>query len=120
VSLRDLIGTADYINHAIPDQEEIEGAITRLSTAGLATLRDELFFLTAAGRALWEEPGAKGRSLLKKWERVAERLRTAEFPELEVSPYKLETGRFEKVLREYHEGFSKTLENTQHKKQKPQ
>lgn len=37
--LTDVIGAADYINHAIPTREELESAFTRLNAAGLLRKR---------------------------------------------------------------------------------
>jgi hypothetical protein len=104
-SLRDLIATADYINHAIPNDDEIEGAINRLSAAGLVTVEDDHFYLTADARLLLSELRTKRTTLLQAWELVEERLQSAEFPMLEVPTFKLAPGKFKAASHSYQDLF---------------
>jgi hypothetical protein len=119
-SLRDLIATADYINHAIPNADEVEGAINRLSGAGLVIVEDNCFYLTGAGRTLLHELRAKRPSLLQTWALVEERLLAVEFPELEVPAFKLEPAQFEDAKNSYLDLISNTKEKTKRKKKLPQ
>src|SRR5215510_10349012 len=54
VSLDHIIAVADMLNHAIPMEEEVKKAITRLSSAGLIRVEDESFILTETGYQLHE------------------------------------------------------------------
>lgn len=119
-SLRDLIATADYINHAIPNADEVEGAISRLSSAGLVTVEDDCFYLTNAGRALLNELRAKRPSLGKTWALVEERLPTLEIPELEAPAFKLDPAQFEDAKNSYMDLISNTKEKSRRKKKLPQ
>ena len=100
-SLRDLIATADYINHAIPTDEEIEGGINRLARAGLVTVEEGYFHLTPAGRLLLREFHGKRDSLLKVWERVDGHLQTLKLPELEVQAFTLKRGQSRAAYKSY-------------------
>lgn len=52
-TLRGVIGVADYLNHAIPTEEEFTGAVGRLVAAGLAGCDPaaDRYWLTPAGQA---------------------------------------------------------------------
>jgi hypothetical protein len=52
-TLRGIIATADYLNHAVPDEAEFTGALDRLCAAGLAgyDLVAGRYWLTPAGHA---------------------------------------------------------------------
>jgi len=115
-SLRDLIATADYINHAIPTDDEIEAAINRLSSAGLVTVQDDHFYLTAAGRIVLQEFHGKRTSLLKMWELVGKQLDSAEFPQLEIPAFKLKPEQFRAAYNSYYELISHTEKKPARKK----
>ncbi len=115
-SLRDLIATADYINHAIPTDEEIEGAINRLSSAGLVIVQEGHFHLSPAGRIILQEFHGKRTSLLKMWELVEKQLESMEFPELEVPPFKLKPEQFRTAYNSYYELISHTEKKSTRKK----
>src|SRR5690349_682583 len=91
-SLRDLIATAEYINHAIPSEDEIEGAINRLASAGLVTVEEDYFYVTRAGRDALRQFHRKGVSLLQVWELVENYLATTELPNIELPAFKLKPG----------------------------
>ncbi|GAA3191756.1 hypothetical protein ACFO1B_41180 [Dactylosporangium siamense] len=59
-TLRGVIGTADYLNHAIPTEPELTGAVDRLSAAGLAgyDVAAGRFWLTPDGHASPAHRGA--------------------------------------------------------------
>ena len=63
-----VIGTADFINHAIPTEDEVAGGVERLSAAGLVELRRRRLRLTRAGRRLYRE--MKGGSWFDEWHRL--------------------------------------------------
>ena len=54
-SLDSLIGTADYINHAIPMYEELFGALNRLQAAGLIKQVKEQFIATLQAVKLYRK-----------------------------------------------------------------
>ena len=100
-SLRDLFATADYINHAAPTAGDIEGAIYRLSRAGLVTVRDDSFYLTNAGRGLLRGIRAKNPALPQAWKEAEERLHSSEFPQLTITAYQLDPDKFHKAYHNY-------------------
>ena len=115
-SLRDLIATADYINHSIPNDDEIEGAINRLAGAGLVMVQEEHFHLTPAGRMVLREFHQKEASLLQIWELLEKHLDSAEFPELELPAFKLRPGQFRAAYNSYFDLISTNREKRTPKK----
>lgn len=51
-SLTDVVAAADAINHAIPGEDEVAGAVGKLVGAGLVSVQAGEFELTASGRAM--------------------------------------------------------------------
>lgn len=115
-SLRDLIATADYINHAIPSEDEIEGAINRLGTAGLVTVEDDYFYVTRAGREALRQFHRKGVRLLQVWELLENYLATAELPSLEFPAFKLKSGQLKTASNSYYDLISTSKEKSARKK----
>lgn len=72
-TLEGLIGQADYINHAIPNPDEVRGGLNRLIEAGLVDLADETFGMTAAGLALHAKAG-KRAYVWTEWKRLEQAL----------------------------------------------
>jgi hypothetical protein len=107
-SLEDLIAKADWINHAIPTEAEVEGAINRLAKAGLVDFQNSNLFLTHAGKELHEYIHSQGRSVLKLWERLEKHLNTASFPFVEVSDFKIKPKELHNAYKKYNKQFWKT------------
>jgi hypothetical protein len=72
VSLDDVIGTADAINHAIPLDTELMDGLNRLIAARLVSDTEDSFALTPAGEALH----AKVRKRAGQWKQF-DRLKDA-------------------------------------------
>ncbi|MER7419251.1 hypothetical protein ABT346_21130 [Micromonospora peucetia] len=53
VRLADVLSTADHLNQAIPERHEVEAAVRRLVGAGLVSVTDGWFRITADGEHLW-------------------------------------------------------------------
>jgi hypothetical protein len=68
-SLDVLIGTADWINHAIPLDDELRGGLNRLIAAGLISESEDRFRLTEAGEALHAK-AQKRAGLRKEFDRL--------------------------------------------------
>ncbi|MEV4202397.1 hypothetical protein [Micromonospora globbae] len=60
VRLADVLSTADHLNRAIPQRQEVEAAVRRLVGAGLVSVSDGWFRITAEGERLWRSrPSAR-------------------------------------------------------------
>ena len=105
VSLEDLIRVADYINHAIPSHEEIEGAVNRFLAAGLVNIDVDKFCLTSAGAALYRRVREKSNNMLKQWEIMAEYIKEIEFEKVDVAWWKLDPDEKEKAYQQYSKKF---------------
>ncbi|MEH1016690.1 hypothetical protein V6U90_26770 [Micromonospora sp. CPCC 206060] len=60
VRLADVLSTADHLNRAIPERHEVEEAVRRLAGAGLVSVTDGWFRITAAGEQLWRSRPSAG------------------------------------------------------------
>lgn len=88
-TLEALLAKADWINHAILTAEEIEGAVNRLSAAGLVKFEGQIFFLTESGRALYKEFHDRKGSMLTLWKELEKHLNQSDFPVVAVPAFKL-------------------------------
>ncbi|HEX2696171.1 MAG TPA: hypothetical protein VHM28_00590 [Anaerolineales bacterium] len=105
VDLRTVIATADYINHAIPTKEEIEGAVNRLAAAGLIGVEGGLFKLTPSGSRLYGRIAPSGKSLIKAWKELEQYFNSAELPAVRIKKFKFKAGQFEAAHKQYTEQF---------------
>jgi hypothetical protein len=60
VRLTDVLSTADHLNQAIPERREVEAAVRRLVGAGLVSVADGWFRITAEGERLWRTRPSAG------------------------------------------------------------
>ncbi|MGB2569586.1 hypothetical protein ACPFP2_14200 [Micromonospora citrea] len=60
VRLADVISTADHLNQAIPDRDDVETAVRRLVGAGLVIVSDGWFRITPDGERLWRTRPSAG------------------------------------------------------------
>ncbi|MGK5520092.1 hypothetical protein ACSNN9_12125 [Micromonospora sp. URMC 107] len=60
VRLADVLSTADHLNQAIPERHEVEAAVRRLVGAGLVSVSDGWFRITADGERLWRTRPSAG------------------------------------------------------------
>ena len=58
--LRDIVGAADYYNHAIPTEDELVQGLRRLMASGLVREEERKFAATPAGRTLWNSSSGNG------------------------------------------------------------
>jgi hypothetical protein len=117
-SLEDLIAKADYINHAIPAADEVEGAINRLSKAGLIHVGDAKFFLTDPGKELFEYVHSERVSMLTLWDKLENHLNNSNFPVLKIEDFKLSPGEHQAAYEKYSQRFRRTLTKIASKKKK--
>jgi hypothetical protein len=117
VNLVDMLNTADYINHAIPTEAEIEGAVNRLSAAGLITCKEELFKLTASGKKIRDRFAPRGKSLLDAWNNIEEHLNSTDFRNLKIPQFKLKSGQLDTAYQTYAKRFRKILKTIESKEE---
>jgi hypothetical protein len=80
VTLPDLIGAGDYINHAILLDEEINDAVARLDAVRLVRVEDDELAVTAEGSRLYDEATASIRTILEATDAVNRALNRLELP----------------------------------------
>ncbi len=103
VSLDHIIAVADLLNHAIPTEEEVEKAITRLSNAGLARVEGESFILTETGFELQEAIRKKKGALFTLVKRMEKYINKQDFPILDTSEFKLAPSQLDNAYGIYHQ-----------------
>lgn len=101
VSLVDLISTADYIDHAIPTREEVEGAVNRFLRFGMLEVQQGIFYLTAVLKREYEVICSKNKSYMKQWERLYDLLQEQSFPVQQHEPYVLSEECFAHACNSY-------------------
>ena len=103
--LRAFVAAADHINCAIPLEEEIAGAVSRLRAAGLVSEKLGTFHLTPSGDAIFACAGgspAPPRSQFKVTARELAKLSVPTNPEpysLDQSLYKAAVAQYSKSMR---------------------
>ena len=98
-TLVEMIGAADWVNHAVLLEDEVESALGKLTGAGLVRIYEEWTFeLTDEGASLWSE-GA--RDLQSQLEPIEAQLSAFEPGRGSV---KLPRGVMEQALSDYRSG----------------
>lgn len=98
--LWEVMGAADWINHAPLLDEEIERGVDLLSRSGLVSVTEDLLFeLTPNGRALIERCGS--RSLHTMWDRLTDAL--PQLPTRDESSWRLDATAAREANRRYSE-----------------
>jgi hypothetical protein len=108
-TLDSLIATADWINHAIPTQDEIEGAVNRLAQAGLLHMEADNFFMTEQGIELYRAIMDKKGAILKHWMKMEKLLNETDLPVLVTEEFHLPSNQLEDAYQRYIKRFSPNL-----------
>jgi hypothetical protein len=61
-SLADVLAAADFLHHAVPTRDELEGSVRRLAGAGLIRIEDDLVEIAPSGEQLWRTRPFSGLS----------------------------------------------------------
>ena len=77
--LKDIVATADWVNHAIPLEEELTGGLNRLITGGYVSRSRGSFALTHAGEALHQNV-KKRAGIWTQFDRLAMAFESLESP----------------------------------------
>jgi hypothetical protein len=98
-TLLEVIGAADWINHAVLLEDEFTSALGKLTGAGLVRIYEEWTFeLTDEGASLWSE----GAGDLQRQLQLIEAQLSAFEPGR--APVKLPRGVMDRALEEYRQG----------------
>ena len=114
-SLRDVIAAADYINHAIPTIEEIEGAVNRLTAARLIWIRNNRFGLTDSGKVLVRSVARRKRHILDQWKLVQQHLASSDLSCADVPMWTLKPHEFASAHEQYSKEFLQSYEDFEKK-----
>jgi len=101
-----VIGAADGNNHAIPNQGEVEKAISHLLGAGLIDITDDKFSLTSPGQEIFQRENAvAGRGHITRFLELADKWRTTPPSHADPIPWRLKPGQLEAAYAAYHQRF---------------
>ena len=107
-TLESILAAADWINHAIPTQAEIEGAVNRFMQADLLHMKADKFFLTERGLGLYRAIMDKKGAILKHWKKMEKLLNETDLPVLAAEEFHLPSSQLEDAYQRYIKRFSKT------------
>jgi hypothetical protein len=106
VTLDRIIGTADSINHAIPTQKEIEGAINRLSHAELISIKGHTFAVTEPGNKLLIKASQTAKSIYDEWKIIEQLLKTISVPQVSNPDWELSESDFQVAYERYRRAIA--------------
>jgi hypothetical protein len=99
-TLRALIATADYINHAVPTYDELSGSLRHLVQAGYVIKRADRYCATPAIRSYYTQITRPRRSINKDWQAVERFLQTTVVTQT-CSARRLSRAAYDKAVRAY-------------------
>jgi hypothetical protein len=99
-TLRALIATADYINHAVPTYDELSESLQHLMQAGYVIKRADRYCATPAIRSYYEQATHPRRSINKDWQDVERFLQTIEVTK-SITCRRLSRAAYDKAVRAY-------------------
>ena len=99
-TLRELIATADYVNHAIPTYDELSESLRHLSQAGYVIKQADRYCATPAIRSYYTQATHPGRAINKDWQDVERFLQTNVVTQTS-SARRLSRAAYEKAVRAY-------------------
>jgi hypothetical protein len=100
-----IIANADAINHAIPNDEEIEGALDRAIKAGLIEINNGKFRFKKENKGEIEAVVNKSKSIFKSWENLEKYLNKKSWPIVTQDNFKLKPGETKKAYEKYNKKF---------------
>lgn len=73
---KNILGTADYINHAVPTEQELEGALKRGMEAGLLVSEDGRYHFSEKYRKQMKKIFNSSKNIFKVWDELEKFLET--------------------------------------------
>lgn len=108
-SLLELVGTADYIDHAVPTHEELHGAINRLLSARLLTTRRRKLRVTPRAEQLMQKVEASCKRAVRRRLNGLRRLMDCPCCGVELKTvrwrYELDAEEYSELLKAYQATF---------------
>ena len=103
-SLRDIIASGDYINHAVFNFDELAHGIAKLQALDYIKQKKEKFLLTDKFLNDFKEILLKHKNIIKLTDKIFEHLSTIEIKENQITKVKLiDKSSFESACKEYLE-----------------
>lgn len=76
INREEILAAADHINHAVPTNEELEGALKRGIETGLIASKKEKYFYTEKYRNLIKKIFSSRKDIFKVWDELEQFLTT--------------------------------------------
>jgi hypothetical protein len=99
-TLRNLIATADYINHAIPTYEELSDGLLHLMPADYVIKQTDRYCATPVIRSYYATVTRPRRSINQDWQAVMHFLQTTAVTQ-SASAHRLSRAAYDKAVRAY-------------------
>jgi len=103
-SLQTIIGVADYINHAIPTQNELQTSLGWLQAQGLIKKEGDNYLLTETGSVLRKSVSRK-RSIHELWDAIEAKI--SEMPKIAFQPENISAAEIHAAYEDYVKGTAK-------------
>jgi hypothetical protein len=100
LTLRDLIATADYVNHAVLTYDELADSLQHLRQAGYVVKQADRYCATSVIRSYYTQVTRPRRSLDKDWQAVEHFLHTTAVTQT-ASARRLSRAAYDKAVRAY-------------------
>ena len=97
-SLQDIVGVADFINHAIPTQNELQVSLGWLQAQGLIKKEEGNYLLTEAGVTLRKSVSHK-RKIFDQWDAVDAKF--SQMPKIAVQPEDISAAEVDTAYKDY-------------------
>lgn len=102
VTLTELIGAGDGLNHAIFTDDELEQGLTKLRAAGLLEWDGDVITLTEKASSLCDEAVESMQYIRQAMKTIEEELRAIDLREADLMPIKLDTSAVDAAIEAYH------------------
>jgi hypothetical protein len=100
MTLRDLIATADYVNHAIPTYDELADGLQHLRQAGYVIKQADRYCAAPVIRSYYTQVTRPRRALDKDWQDVERFLQTTTVTQTSAAR-RLSRAAYDKAVRAY-------------------
>ena len=102
VTLTELFGAGDAVNHALFTDDELEQGLTKLRAAGLVQWDGDVITLTEKALRLCDEAVESTQYIRKAMKRIEEELRAIDLEGADLTPIQLNSDAVEAAIKAYH------------------
>ena len=113
VTLTELFGAGDAVNHAIFTDDELEQGLTKLRAGGLLRWDGEVITLTEKGLRLCDEAVESEQYIRQAMKKIEDELRAIDLAGADLTPIELDTRAVDAAIEAYHKRAAAWLRGRQ-------